>query len=293
MLFGFDNLEKNLLTNFNEDKLHHGLLFSGAKGIGKFSFALELAKKILLSSSDQKQEDSQKIDSHSHPDLLIIQKEENKRDITIDAVRGITQFLSLTSAISEQRIIIIDSIDELNKSSNNAILKTLEEPPKNVFLILINHNPAKVMDTIKSRCQIIKIANPNYENFKLILKAENPEIDEEDIEILSKLSDNSPGMALKMHQFNAIELFEQIEELIKSDEQKEINKLAKAIASDDDLWNIFERLITFHFHNLVTKKQTSENIFIVIDKVNNLLQTTKNLALDKSQSVINIFAILK
>ncbi|MFT6332514.1 MAG: DNA polymerase-3 subunit delta' [Lentimonas sp.] len=292
-LFGFEEIEKKLLDNFNSQKLHHGLLLSGSRGIGKASFVSSIATKIILSSSNNKSEDLQKIISNSHPDLLLIKKEEKKRDITIDAVRKMNQFLSLTHAISEHRVIVIDAIDDLNKNSNNAILKTLEEPPKNVFLFLINHNAAKIIDTINSRCQMIKIPNLNYCDFKSALNNKNAEIEEGEIETLSKLTDNCPAIALKMHEFNAAELLEQIQELASSNNQKEINKLAKIIAADDDLWNIFEKLIIFHFRNLVIKQNNSHQIFTVIDKVNNLLRTTKNLALDKNQSIINVFGFLK
>jgi DNA polymerase-3 subunit delta' len=294
-LSGFDKIKKSLLDNFNDNKLHHGLLFSGNKGIGKASFALDLATQIILSSSPNQNDDLKKIQSNSHPDLLIIKKDDKKRDITVDAVREITQFLSLTAAISKHRVIIIDALDDLNRSSNNAILKTLEEPPANVFLFLINHNQAKVMDTIKSRCRLIKIANPNYTNFKDILEENIEGIDEKEIEILAKISDHSIGSALEMYNYNAIDLYEKIDQLILEDNNKSIVDLAKTISTNEELWDIFEKLIIFYFYNslLVKMSNNTEKDFILIDKINNLFSATKNLNLDKSQSVINIFNIIK
>jgi len=293
---GFEEVNKSLLKNFNDNKLHHGLLFSGNKGIGKASFVIDLATQILLSHSSNLGSDLKKIQLGSHPDLLIITKEEKKRDIAVDAVRQINEFITLTTAISKYRVIIIDAIDDLNRHSNNAILKTLEEPPINVFLFLINHNSAKVLDTIKSRCHLIKIANPTYENFKNILIKNIDGIGEEEIKILAKISDNSIGSALGMYHYNAIDLYEQIGQLLVEENSKIIFDLSKTISGNEDLWNIFEKLIIFH---LYTRCQSffivgkADKFFIVIDKITNLFFATKNLNLDKSQSVINIFNIIK
>jgi DNA polymerase III gamma/tau subunit len=321
-LSNFDKIKKSLLDNFNDNKLHHGLLFSGNKGIGKAAFAIDLATQIILSSCPNQNDDLTKIQSNSHPDLLIIKKDEKKRDITVDAVRDINQFLSLTAAISKHRVIIIDSLDDLNRSSNNAILKTLEEPPANVFLFLINHNQAKVIDTIKSRCRLIKIANPDYADFKEILEKNIEGIEEEEIKILAKISDHSIGSALEMYNYNAVDLYEQIGQLILENNNKAIFDLAKTISANEELWNIFEKLIIFYLYNslyLSLERHPDESQdpfcrkadpnfrqddgfggidsvgkkFILIDKITNLFSATKNLNLDKSQSIINIFNIIK
>jgi DNA polymerase-3 subunit delta' len=288
----FTSIKSSLIDNFNNNKLHHGLLFSGNKGVGKASFALDLATQILLSSSNNSADDLRKIQSNSHPDLLIIKKEEKKRDITVDAMREITQFLSLTSAISKHRVIIIDAIDDLNKNSNNAVLKTLEEPPANVFLLLINHNPAKLMDTIRSRCYTIKIPTLSYQDFKNILEKNIPDIDEEQIKLLAKISDHSIGAALDLYDYNATQLYEQIEHLISENNDKEIFGLAKTIAAKEELWGVFEKLMIFYLYNL-TKSAPETKTFMVSEKITNLLSTTKNLNLDKSQTIINIFNIIK
>lgn len=292
-LSGFDKIKKSLLDSFSNNKLHHGLLFSGDKGVGKAGFAFDVATQIILSSSTNQNDDLKKIQSNSHPDLLIIKKEKEKRDITVDAVREITQFLSLTAAISKHRVIIIDVLDDLNRNSNNAILKTLEEPPANVFLFLINHNQTKVMDTIKSRCHLIKIINPNYSDFKEILTKNIEGISEEEIKILAKISDHSIGSALEMYNYNAVDLYEQIGQLILENNNKAIFDLAKTISANEELWNIFEKLIIFYLYNSLRESQNAAKEFITIDKITNLFSATKNLNLDKSQSIINIFNIIK
>ena len=241
----------------------------------------------------------QKIQAQAHPDLLIIQKEEKKQSVSVEAVREINHYLNLSAAISDHRVIIIDAIDDLNKSSNNATLKILEEPPQNVFLFIVNHNSAKLLDTIRSRCQIIKINNPSYQEFQTILQAKIAGIDDKEIKILAKITDNSIGLALEMSNCKAIDIYSHITQLILEKNEKSILDLAKKISSDNVLWNIFEKLIIFYLYetlHLPNGQMTfnSENqIFFISDKITNLLSATKNLNLDKSQSIINIFNIIK
>ncbi|MFT6077378.1 MAG: DNA polymerase-3 subunit delta' [Rickettsiales bacterium] len=296
-LRGFDQYHEKLLKSFHDNKLGHGLLFAGNRGIGKSSFVLNLTEEILLSSSENRPEDLQKIESNCHPDLLIIKKLEKKRDIAVDAMREINQFLSLTAAISKHRIIIIDAVDDLNRSSSNAILKTLEEPAKNVFLFLINHNQAKILDTIKSRCHLIKFPGPSYLDFENILEEKVEGISKKEIAILAKISDYSIGSALQMYECSAIDLYEKIKELIPSQNLKDILSLAKTISANEDLWDVFEKLIIFYFYNLIYSLEAgdtrSNKIFTTLDKVNNLFLTTKTLNLDKSQSIVNIFNMIR
>ena len=102
-----------------------------------------------------------------------------------------------------------------------------------------------------------------------------------------------------MYNYSAVDLYTQIEQLLVENNSKAIFDLAKTISGNDELWNIFEKLIIFYLHNLLCQTSSSaerndtEKVFIVIDKINNVFSATKNLNLDKSQSIINIFYIIK
>jgi DNA polymerase-3 subunit delta' len=115
MLIGFNQTKSALFNSHQTQKLHHAILLHGKKGIGKASFAAELAKEILGKSA-------------LYPDLLLIEKEAEKKEITVDKIRKIADFSNQTSAISADKFILIDSACELNKSASNALLKILEEP---------------------------------------------------------------------------------------------------------------------------------------------------------------------
>ena len=187
-MLGFEPIKSSLLSSHQNNKLHHAILLYGKKGIGKATFAKELVSEIFKDKNP------------NHPDLLLIEKEADKKEISVEKIRNIANFFNQTSAISKYKFIIIDAADELNKSSSNALLKILEEPQTNNFLILIAHNPNKVLATIKSRCQSVKVPDLTFENFKEILQGNNKKISNEEITILSEICGNSPAKAIEYGQ---------------------------------------------------------------------------------------------
>ena len=127
-------------------------MINGSKGIGK-SFLVKLIASSLLAIEykDNEYEDI------FHPDLVVLNKNDNKKYISVDEIRNLKKLFYKTSFSSNYRIAIIDSINDLNLFGHNALLKTIEEPPKGSFIFIINHQNSFVPATIKSRCKILNL----------------------------------------------------------------------------------------------------------------------------------------
>ncbi|MES2961722.1 MAG: AAA family ATPase [Pseudomonadota bacterium] len=294
MLIGFNQTKSNLLNSYQTQKLHHAILLHGKKGIGKASFAAEFAKEILGKSA-------------IYPDLLLIEKEAEKKEITVDKIRKIADFANQTSAISANKFILIDSACELNKSASNALLKILEEPRPNNFLILISHNLNRVLPTIRSRCQIVKIPDLSAQNFTEILRQNNLQFPAKDLQLLSEIFDNSPAEAITL----GLELTRFYELFLRSIYNKKISEeLLKKISDKNFSFIIFEKSFEFFISRLLKRlnaaldnfyfdeekvflnliqKHSSQKIFMIADESLNLLRRTTQLSLDKKLSFINIF----
>lgn len=295
MLLGYTQIKQSLLTSHQNNKLHHAILLHGKKGIGKATFAKELISEIFNSPNP------------NHPDLLLIEKEEGKKEISVEKIRNIANFFNQTSAISRYKFIIIDAADELNKSSSNALLKTLEEPQNNKFLILIAHNPNKVLATIKSRCHSIKVPDLTLAEFTEIIQKDNPNISKEEILILSEICNNSPAKALDYGQ----ELIDLYEIFLTSLQKKIIDpKLLKKLSDKTFQFEIICEIMEFFLNRLIKflsnaeidfyfdekevflnlkSKLSLKEIFIISDNINGSLQKSKSLNLDKKLTFINIF----
>ncbi|MFK7865935.1 MAG: DNA polymerase III subunit delta' [Alphaproteobacteria bacterium] len=176
-LLGQDHAITEFLESWNHKRPHHAWLLQGAQGIGKATLAFHIARFILhfgsnsvpemgLGFTDQQTDalpNSLDIPEYSplfdqlvkgaHNDFRYIAKLEDKTQINVDQIRELLHFTSLTAGSGGWRIIIIDSANDLTNAAANALLKLLEEPPKNTMLLLIAHQAGRLLPTIRSRCR--------------------------------------------------------------------------------------------------------------------------------------------
>ena len=174
---------KNIIKN---KSLANGYIFYGAEGLGKKQTALEFIKEIFKQSS-QSENVEERITNNNHPDFLIIEpnsllstKSSGSSDlektvksgseiIKIAQIRNIKTFLSQKSINSEKKIVLIIDAHLLNEAASNCLLKTLEEPSNGIF-ILLTSKLNLLLDTIISRCQIVRFRSFSSKQIKSILK---------------------------------------------------------------------------------------------------------------------------
>ncbi len=149
------------------DRLGHGLLICGPAGLGKREVALALADHVLArGDATHATRTRQLIAAGTHPDLQLVGFIPNKSgdklrtEIVIEQVREITNKLALTPQYGVAQVVIVDPADAINRSAANALLKTLEEPQPGRYLWLISSDPARLPQTIRSRCQRLEFKLP-------------------------------------------------------------------------------------------------------------------------------------
>jgi DNA polymerase-3 subunit delta' len=150
-----------LKSAIKENKVHHSYLFFGPEGSGKKSTALEFAKALNCPNiKDGEPCDScsycRRISQNNHPDVISLSPSGVKQAISIDAIRGIEHFAQLKSFEAKYKVVLLERPERLRKEAGNCFLKTLEEPPRNVVIILLSAFPDKILPTIFSRCQKLK-----------------------------------------------------------------------------------------------------------------------------------------
>ena len=169
-VLGHDGPRRELEQSLKDEQIHHGWLFQGPRGIGKsrlallFSCALLNSQQTLTPSLGSQV--AHMMESGSHPDFLYVSRPTDdkgklKSDIPVDSIRKLSRFFSLRPALGGWRVAVIDSIDDLNASSANALLKTLEEPPEKSVLILISQGEKPTLPTLKSRCRKVRFSHLN------------------------------------------------------------------------------------------------------------------------------------
>lgn len=159
---GHDGIVLSLDAAYRKARLGHAYLFVGPPGVGKFTFAKELARALLCENLGKELRACGKcascslVDANSHPDLSFASRPEDKVQFPIEVVRDLIEHLSLKPARGTRKVAIVDDADDFNEEAANAFLKTLEEPPPGSLLILVGGpSPERQYSTILSRCQVV------------------------------------------------------------------------------------------------------------------------------------------
>lgn len=202
---------------YRRGRLHHAWLLCGPQGVGKASFAFRCARFLMGQRRDAAQgrlgmahddPDVRLISAGSHPDLLVLEREVSdgklKKSISIDAVRTVGEFFSKAPSRSAYRVCIVDSVDDLNVNSANALLKILEEPPQNGVLFLVSHSPGRLLATIRSRCRRLVFTPWTDEQVSDFVR-QRIDLPEDDLIRLVHLAHGAPGRALSLLEEGALE----------------------------------------------------------------------------------------
>jgi DNA polymerase III subunit delta' len=184
-------------------RLAHAYLFVGPAGIGKRTFAIELAKAYLCENPPEPLTACDRcaacllVDAGTHPDFFLVAKPEDKNELPIETMRGLCAGFGLKTARGRGKFAVLEGADDLNEESSNCFLKTLEEPPPRSVFVLIGTDVERQMPTIRSRCHIVRFAPLSADTVRSLLeKSELP--DKSMIPRLVRLAEGSPGQALAL-----------------------------------------------------------------------------------------------
>jgi len=215
-LIGNESARDALAAAMASGALHHAWLIAGPEGVGKGAFARIAAARMLAEASEPQKlspgwevpETSQTahlIAAGAHPDyreLVRLPKDAAKpdealaRSITIAQVRSLQPLFATKPSLSNRRVVVIDSIDDLERGGANALLKNLEEPPAGTIFLLVSHAPGQLLPTIRSRCRLLRFEPLPSEQVAAILRSELTDASASEIEALVRAGEGSPGRAL-------------------------------------------------------------------------------------------------
>ena len=225
MIVGQDRSIDQFSSAWRRGSLHHAWLLAGPRGVGKATFAREAATRVLAEAAGpavdlpglDTPEDhriAKLVEAGSHPDLRWLERLENEktgnlaRNITVDQVRALGELFDLTPALSPWRAVVIDSIDDLEKSAANALLKMLEEPPANCLFLLVSHAPGRLLPTIRSRCRRLDFQSLDDEAMTSILDSSLPDLKDSARRQAIEGAAGSAGRAIALAAFDLVSLEE-------------------------------------------------------------------------------------
>ena len=185
----------------NPELAVQSLLFWGEESVGKITTAKFFARGLLCLSSKKTWQGCGSCDSclmiekKLHPDLMIVEPEEGS--LKIEQARKGIEFLSYCPQISGKRILIIDQAEKMTTAAQNALLKTLEEPPQNCLLILITTSPNMLLPTVRSRLLPLRFPHASQKSIKEFLQ-ENFSQSEKEASVIARRAEGRIGQAIKL-----------------------------------------------------------------------------------------------
>ena len=277
-IIGNNKIKDMLNETVSKSKILNSYMFVGQEGIGKKLFANEFAKSILCLSKEKEDcnncESCIKFISSNHPDFEEVQPDGNY--IKIAQIRKMQESIYQKPILSDKKVFIINNADLMTEEAQNSLLKTLEEPPQYVVIILIVSNENLLLNTIKSRC--MKIYFNNISKNEMISYIEKNKLIENPTENLLDICNGSIGKAQnikeKIEQYNEIEKF--TDNIINKKFQSVVDLMNNAITlykSKDNIDEYLEYMIVI-VYNLIKKEsiQTQKiniNYFNIIKIIEN------------------------
>jgi DNA polymerase-3 subunit delta' len=220
----------------------HAYLLQGPAGIGKRALAERLMGLLLCQAPGQKPcgqcKSCHLLAAGSHPDNFMLQPEEADKAILVDQVRSLVGFVSQTAQLGGRKVVFIDPVEAMNLNAANALLKSLEEPSGNTVMLLVSHQPSRLLPTIRSRCVQQPCPVPTAAQASEWLAHALPEVAEEARAALLTLANESPLAARQLHDQNVLAqralVVEGVKRLLK--QQQSPAELADAWKAVPLLW---------------------------------------------------------
>ncbi|WP_146590123.1 DNA polymerase III subunit delta' [Puniceibacterium confluentis] len=231
-LIGQGAAEQAFLSAFAADRLHHGWLITGPQGLGKATLAWRIARFLLVTpdpvddggmfgapppprslSIAPDHPVMHRTRALSEPGLKLVRRawddkaKRLKTQLTVEEVRELKGFFALSATDGGRRVVIVDSVDEMNPSAANAILKLLEEPPARTVLLLISHQPSGLLPTIRSRCRELRLSPLGAADMSAALAQAGADVGAQEAEALAALSAGSVGAALRLLNLDGLKLY--------------------------------------------------------------------------------------
>lgn len=271
---GFEKIISGFMKRADKNTLSHAHIITGPDGIGKSIMARMFAMKILG-----------KTEEHNYVD--IINYKSTKASLGIDEVRKIIEEVSKKPYEGDKKVIIIHGGDKLTVQAQNAMLKTIEEPPKGVYIILLSESLELLLDTIKSRCQVYKLTPLDKEEMTKYLKNIG-ESDSNKIAAALSYGEGIPGRAERILKDEELDILRKLiidllNEVNNKDESAVLEYESKLLKYKNEKDEVLSLLASFIRDIIVYKELENKDIIINVDK----LKYVSNLALTLSYNKLN------
>jgi len=281
-IIGHDSIKLQIVNSMKSDRFHHAHILVGEDGIGKSNMAKAIALKILGKDRDI-----------PYPDIVYFRLDANKKSIGVDEVRGIIAETGKKPFEGDKKVIIIHEMDKMTEAAQNTLLKTIEEPPRGVYILILCENIESVLDTIKSRCEIYKLNRLGKEDMKRFIDSKYPGMSPEEREAIAAFSDGIPGRSEKYMEDPAfVEIRDTALEILMNLREKkadEILKYGDFLMKYRSNWDEVFTWFLSYIRDAVLYKETGGTYGIInMDKINSIKHLSEIFSFNSLSDIIEV-----
>lgn len=248
-LVGHDHAAAGLAEAAGTGRLHHAWLLAGPRGVGKATLAYRFARWLLAGRPEGQSplylppEDPvfRRVAAGGHADLRVLAPNAGEKGvklmIRVDEVRQVPRFLGFTAAEGGWRIVVVEQVEAMNAEAQNALLKTLEEPPAKALLLLTTAAPDRLLPTIRSRCRRIDLFPLPEAEMDRLIGQWLPELTPDQRGLLVRMAGGAPGRALQLAEGDGVALQQRVDGFLSSlprPEPRALHELADLLAAKRD-----------------------------------------------------------
>jgi len=302
-LFGHKAGEGEIIAAMESGRLHHAWLVEGPDGIGKsvlakrFAAVLLGAERVSPDTLDIQKSDPvvQKIMAGAHPDFRWLSRTPNDKGklpmfISVEDIReSLVEFLTLKPALGGRRVCVLDSLDELNTSGANALLKSLEEPPPHCVLILLHHGQKALLATIRSRCRRLQLGPLGADDMERALKTASGPVETRALTYAA----GRPGLALQLMEPDALSALAAAESVVRhlgKGQLREVPAAYSAATRSDMSFHAFSCGVLARLAELAEKEPGFAGDWLW---VSSLLDHAKRDSMDRGQTAAKLLSGLQ
>lgn len=280
---GHSSIIKQVNNSIDKGMFSHAHLIVGEDGIGKRLIARGIGLKLLGKNLDRE-----------YTDLVEYRVPGNKQSIGIrDVVDKIIDEINKKPYEGDKKVIIIYEANKMTAEAQNAFLKTIEEPPKGVFIILLSEKLEGILETIRSRCQIHKLQRLNFEEMKEFLSRKYPNLTPKEVKSIIAFSDGIPGRAEKFLEDNSFkEMRDNTLNIlldINSKKPKQFLKYEDFLIKYKSEWQEVLTWILSYVRDIMVYKETGrEELITNLDKANNIKDMASMFSFNGLSDIIDV-----
>jgi len=290
-IIGHERAIESLKSSIKNAVVSHSYLFEGEEGLGKKKIALLFAKTLLC--KEQKSEPCNrcssclKFDSGNHPDFYLVEPEKGK--IKKDEIEGIIKKSTTAPFESTRKVFVIDDAHTMNLAAMNKFLKTLEEPPKYMNIIMISSSSNQLLPTIISRCQGIRFY-PVESNKIVDMLVNIYNKDQVSAKFIAEFAKGSVGKSIKLAQSESFfvlrdNILKLINDIIMGDKTKIFSSIDFFNENKDNIDEILD-VFLFYFRDLLIYKEIGESHLIINKDKMDYLSRQSFIHTDKINDII-------